>query len=353
MSKLAGLLGIRHPIVQAPMAGGITTPELVAEVSRAGALGSVGAAYMTPQAIEAICADIRARTSAPFAVNLFAPQAPKPSSPEVVAETAPVLDALRAELGLPSETAPPHVQGRFEAQLDAVLRCRPAVFSFTFGLLAPEHLRALRAASIVVIGTATTVDEAVLLEEAGVDAISAQGAEAGAHRGTFHGSFEDGLVGTMALVPQVAAHVRVPVLAAGGIMDGRGIAAARALGAAGAQLGTAFLGCPEAGISPAYRAALRSDAALRTVVTRAFTGRPGRAIRNRFTEALEGRRTPPFPEQHWRTLDLRAAAAKQGRADLMLLWAGQGAPLVRPMPARELVETLMREMWESGPGAAC
>ncbi|XXX79968.1 nitronate monooxygenase [Sorangium sp. So ce134] len=347
MSKLASLLGIRHPIVQAPMAGGITTPELVAEVSSAGALGSVGAAYMAPQAIEAICAEIRARTSAPFAVNLFAPQPRQASSPEVAAETAPVLEAFRAELGLSGGTEPPHVQGLFEAQLDAVLRCRPAVFSFTFGLLAPEHLRALRAASIVVIGTATTVDEAVLLQEAGVDAISAQGAEAGAHRGTFHGSFEDGLVGTMALVPQVAAHVRVPVLAAGGIMDGRGIAAARALGAAGVQLGTAFLGCPEAGISPAYRAALRSDAALRTVVTRAFTGRPGRAIRNRFTDGFEGRRTPPFPEHHRRTLDLRAAAARQGRTDLMLLWAGQGAPLVREMRARELVETLAREMRES------
>ncbi|MGK3965363.1 NAD(P)H-dependent flavin oxidoreductase [Sorangium sp. So ce118] len=353
MRELSRLLRLRHPIVQAPMAGGITTPELVAEVSGAGALGSIGAAYLAPPQIEALCAAVRARTSAPFAVNLFAPGAPEPSSPEVAAGVAPVLDAFRAELGLPRGEDPPAVDGLFEAQLEAVLRCRPAVFSFTFGLLAPKHLRALRAASIVVIGTATTVEEAALLEEAGVDAISAQGAEAGAHRGTFAGAFEDALVGTMALVPQVVARVRVPVLAAGGIMDGRGVAAALALGAAGAQLGTAFLGCPEAGISPAYRAALRSDAARRTVVTRAFTGRPGRAIRNRFTDAFEGRTPPPFPEHHRRTLDLRAAAARQGRTDLMLLWAGQGAPLVREMPARELVETLAREMRETRSGGAC
>jgi nitronate monooxygenase len=346
MSELTRLLGVQYPIVQAPMAGGVTTPAMVAEVSSAGALGSVGAAYLSPQEIDEFCAEVRARTAAPFGLNLFAPLAPQPSDPEVLAETAPILDAFRAELGLSAPPAP-RTPPSFEAQFEAALRCRPAVFSFAFGLLPKEAMRALRAQSCVIVGTATTVDEAIALEEAGVDVICAQGAEAGGHRGTFLGTFEDGLVGTMALVPQVVARVRVPVLAAGGIMDGRGIAAAMALGAAGAQLGTAFMCCPEASTPAPHRAALRSEAARRTVVTRAFSGRAARGIRNRFSDAFEGRRVPSFPEHQGRTSDIRAAATRQGRTDIMQLWAGQGAPLVREMPARELVEALVREMQAS------
>ena len=219
------------------------------------------------------------------------------------------------------------------------------MFSFTFGLLAPEHLRALRAASIVVIGTATTVDEAVLLEEAGVDAISAQGAEAGAHRGTFHGSFEDGLVGTMALVPQVAAHVRVPVLAAGGIMDGRGIAAAQALGAEAVQMGTAFLACDESGIGRAYREALARATATDTRTTRVFSGRPARGIVNAMMDRLRAHEAtvPAYPVQNALTGALRRASAEAGRADHLSLWAGQGLAAVRPLPAASLVATLEAE----------
>lgn len=347
MSELLNLFGIRHPIVQAPMAGGLVTAELVAEVSSAGALGSIGAAYMAPAEIDAIVADVRARTSAPFAVNLFAPVTPEPSSPTVIEQAEALLDTFRAEIGIhtrPSaQAAQAPAPNAFDAQFEATLRCRPAVFSFTLGLLSQDHMRALRERSIVIVGTATTVDEAAALEDAGVDVISAQGAEAGGHRGTFLGSFEDGLVGTMTLVPQVVARVRVPVLAAGGIMDGRGVAAALALGASGAQIGTAFLGCPEAGTPPPYRAALASDAARRTVITRAFSGRPARALRNRFTDAFERLAVPAFPEHQSRTRELRAAAVKQGRADLMQIFTGQGAPLMRALPARELVETLVRE----------
>ncbi|HEX6839163.1 MAG TPA: DUF561 domain-containing protein, partial [Polyangia bacterium] len=177
----------------------------------------------------------------------------------------------------------------------------------------------------------------------GVDAISAQGAEAGGHRGTFLGRFEDSLVGALALVQKLVARVRLPVLAAGGIVDGRGIRAALAAGASAVQLGTAFMLCPEAGTNAAHREALTSASAERTVITRAFSGRPARAIRNRMTDAFEALAAAPFPQQQRLTAELRAAATVAGRVDLMQLWAGQGAPLLRALPAGELVATLARE----------
>jgi nitronate monooxygenase len=347
MTNIAKLFGVRFPIVQAPMAGGPNTAELVSEVSRAGGLGSIAGAYFSPEEISEQIAKVRATVSAPFAVNLFAPVPIEPYPPAVASAAAVILDGFRAELGLPLGTPPPPVGDRFHAQLEAVLRGRPDVFSFTFGCLTPEALRALRARSIVAVGTATNLEEALVLQDAGVDAICAQGAEAGGHRGTFLGRFEDALIGNVALVRQIVGAVRVPVLAAGGIMDGWGMAAAMSLGASGVQLGTAFLGCPEAGTSRAHREALRSEAARRTVITRAFSGRPARGIRNRVTDAFEGKEVPPFPGHQATTRDLRAAAERQGRGDLMQLWAGQGAPLVRELPAAELVETLARELREA------
>lgn len=338
-------LGLRRPIAVAPMAGGYTTPTLVGESCAAGALGAISGAYLTPDEITAFAADVRARTPAPFAINLFSgPAEDSAAAPALRAETDARLEAFRLELGLsprPADGAPaPPI---FAAQLEAVLRARPAVFSFTFGLPAPEHLAALRARSILTLGTATNVAEAEALDTAGVDAICAQGAEAGGHRGTFIGSFTSGLVGTMTLVQQILARVRVPVLAAGGIMDGRGIAAALMLGASGVQLGTAFLACPEAGTPLPFRDALRSRAARETVVTAAFTGRPARALRNRFTDAFAGQEVPGFAEHSARTRDLRAAARSQGRADLMQMLVGQGAPLARSLPARQLIEVLAEE----------
>jgi nitronate monooxygenase len=353
MTSLLELLGMRVPIVQAPMAGGPDTPELAAAVSNAGGLGSIGCAYLSARQIDEAAAAVRARTSAPFALNLFI-RAEAAPDPDAAARTEPLLRAFRRELGLderpppgsspPPSPSPSQPNDPFDAQLEAVLRAQPRAFSFTFGAPAREEVRALHERSIVVIGTATTVEEAEVLESLGVDAVSAQGAEAGGHRGTFLGRFEDGLVGTMALVPQIAQRVRVPVLAAGGIMDGRAIAAALALGAAAAQLGTAFLLCPEAGTSAPYREALRSPAAQRTVVTRAFSGRPARGIRNRFTDAFEREAPAPFPLQQQLTRELRAEATRQGRADLMQLWAGQAAPLARALPAAELVRLLAAEL---------
>jgi nitronate monooxygenase len=342
-SALLRLLQVRLPIVQAPMAGGPDTPALAAAVSNAGALGSLGCAYSSPEQIDALVSATRKSTAQPFALNLFV-RADVADDAAAAARVRPVLGELRRELGLPeADAAPPPPAPVFEAQLEAVLRAQPRALSFTFGMPTREQVVALRVSRIVTIGTATTLAEAEALEALGVDAICAQGGEAGGHRGTFLGRFEDALVGTMALVPQIVQRVRVPVLAAGGIMDGGGVRAALALGAQAAQLGTAFLDCPEAGTPPAHRAALRSDAARTTVVTRAFSGRAARGIRNRMTDLFETLAPAPFPQQQGLTKTLRAAAIQAGRTDLAQLWAGQGAPLIRALPAGELVRTLARE----------
>jgi nitronate monooxygenase len=328
------MLELALPIIQAPMAGGPDTPALAAAVSDAGGLGSLGCAYLTPAQIEAAAAEIRERTSKPFALNLFA-IGTAPADPSAEPRVDAILGPWNAELGV--TTRAPATAPSFEAQLEAVLRIAPAVFSFTFGVPAREQLAAIRARGIASVGTATTVDEARALDDAGVDAICAQGAEAGGHRGSFLGAFE--LIGTMALVPQVTRVTKRPVYAAGGIMTGAGIRAALALGATACQLGTAFMCCDEAGTPPAHRAALAT--ATQTTVTRAFSGRPARGIRNRMTDAFERIEPAPFPHHQRLTAELRREAAKRGRVDLMQMWAGQGAPLVRALPVRELIASLV------------
>lgn len=342
-ARLCQLLGVRHPIVQAPMANYVTTPELVAAVSESGALGSVGAPYYSAEEITKAAEAIRERTAKPFALNLFIPIPARAPSDVELESVRPILNAFRTELGLPSDPEPKASRDAFDAQFEAVLRARPPVFSFTMGILDRDRLRALHGERIVTIGTATTPDEAVALEEASIDVVCAQGAEAGGHRGTFLVPTEEGLWGVTTLVQQIARRVRIPVLAAGGIMDGRGIAAALAAGASGVQLGTAFLTCPEAGTASAHKAALHSEAARRTVLTKAFSGRHGRALANRYTEALAGVALPPFPAMLGVTSDVRSTASKEGRSDLMQMWAGQGAPLVRDLPAAKLVAALVEE----------
>ena len=337
-------IGIELPILQAPMAGGPSTPELAAAVSSAGGLGSLAGGYLPAEGLREAIRKTRTLTSRPFAVNLFAPEAPAAPAPEELERAARALAPYRAEVGLgpppPAAPLPP-----FADRLRVVLEERVPVFSFTFGLLAPEDLAALRAAGAFVLGTATTPGEARALEAAGVHAIVAQGAEAGAHRGTFLGPAERALVGTLALVPQVVDAVSLPVIAAGGIMDGRGVAAALALGARAVSLGTAFLPCPESGASRAYKDALlartRDDDA--TAITRAFTGKAARGIRNRFLEEMAAAPVLPYPLQHAMTADLRREAARIGKPELLSLWAGQGAPLARARPAAELVRDLARE----------
>lgn len=341
-------LGLALPIVQAPMAGGPTSPELVAAVSQAGGLGSLGASFMSGKAILEACRRIRELTDRPFAVNLFVPEDHAPDVATLAAASA-ALDPYRAEVGLePPPPRPPYLQP-FAEQLEAVLEARVPVYSFCFGIPEDAVLDRLREVGAQLIGTATTVSEALLLEEAGVDAIVAQGFEAGGHRGSFAVPYDHGLIGLMALVPQVADAVAVPVIAAGGIMDGRGIAAALALGASAAQLGTAFLGADECGWGASHRAALWQGREDTTALTDAFTGKPARGLRNRFmVEAFE-RHLPkaPYPAQYGLGVDLYRKAAAVGRHDLMAVWAGQGVAALRRCPAAELVRTLARELEDS------
>ncbi len=338
---LTTVLDIKLPIFQAPMAGGATTPPLVAAVSDAGAMGWMGAGYMSGTEIRQDVTAIRKATQKPFGINLFAPETK--SEGASLAEAASRLQPYRQALGLDASSLPTKFAEPFDAQIAAVLEAEPSAFGFTFGIPDASILAEMRHRKIMIFGTATTVGEAVALEKAGVDVIVAQGAEAGAHRGTFAVPHEVGLVGLMALVPQITSAVRLPVIAAGGIMDGRGIAAALALGAAGAMLGTAFLGCPEAGISDPYRKALQQGKDDATALTRVFSGKPARGLRNRFMAEMADAPIAPYPQQHTLTRDIRAAAAKANDPGLLSLWAGQGVGLMRNLPAGKLVGQLAKE----------
>src|SRR5438105_1346899 len=339
--------GVQYPFVLAPMAGGPSTPALCAAVSEAGGLGSYGAAYLAPEKVREVVHAIRAATSRPFAVNLFVDDG-VPADEATLAAAQKALARFRAEVGLPAlhGTVPspaPQAPVQLKDVFPVILEERVPVFSFTFGIPPPEILDACRRAGVATMGTATTVAEARKLEQAGVDFICAQGAEAGGHRGTFNRDADPPLIGTMALVPQMIDAVRVPVIAAGGIMDGRGFAAALALGASAVSLGTAFLLCPEAGTSAPYRAALgqaRDDA---TMITRAFSGRAARGLSNRFTREMSDAPIAPYPIQNALTREIRATAAKLGDPGFLSLWAGQAAPLAREMPARELVAQIVHE----------
>ena len=331
-------IGIRYPIIQAPMAGGPGTPQLVAAVSNAGGLGCLAGGYLHAEALRQAIAEVRALTDQPFAVNLSAAHPVKPD-PARIARAQELLAPFRVELELPAEPlALPELPG-LDEQLDVILEDRVPVLSFIFGAPDAAYLSLLREAGIVLIGTATHLLEAIVLEECGVDFIVAQGAEAGGHRSTFVGSPEQGLVGSMTLTPLLTRHVAVPIIAAGGVMDGRGIAAAQMLGAVGVQMGSAFLACPESGAHPAYKALLRQGSELSTTLTRAFTGRHGRVLRNRLVNALHAYEAelPGFPLQLFLTQELRQAAHQRGLTDFMALWAGQGCHLCEERPAAELI----------------
>ncbi|MGH9357455.1 MAG: NAD(P)H-dependent flavin oxidoreductase [Terriglobia bacterium] len=343
-TALTDRLGLTHPIIQAPMAGGPTTAELVAAVCEAGALGFIGAAYLTPAQIAEASRAVRARTSGRFGINSFAPL----PAPGVHKDAAPALERLaplHQELGLPAPQLPSAPPDMFSEQAAAILESGAAVFSFTFGIPSQTVIEAAKARGVFVMGTATTVEEAIQLEKAGVDAVVAQGSEAGAHRGTFAVNFEAAMVGTMALVPQVVDAVKAPVIASGGIMDGRGLAAALILGASAVQMGTAFLTCDEAGVPEAHKRAILAAREHETRVTRAFSGRPARGIINRLM--LEFEAAPeiilPFPLQNALTRPLRNAAAAQGRAEYLSLWTGQGVRLARRQSAANLIARLAGE----------
>jgi nitronate monooxygenase len=338
-------LGIQHPIIQAPMAGA-SNAVLAAAVSNAGGLGGFGGTDTSPQDLRTVIRAIRERTSKPFIVNLYVPRSAAyvvPSASEEALKSALNSAHLALEAGDPPDSL--DLLARADEQFAVVIEEKVPVFSSHFGLPGPSIVDALKANGTRIISTATTVEEALQLAAGGADAVIAQGSEAGGHRGTFTSDFERAAIGTMALVPQIADAISVPIIAAGGIMDGRGIAAAMMLGASGVQMGTAFVACPETSANPAYVRRLLSAEAGDAVMTDAVSGRPMRVLRNRLVNLLEQNDAHriDFPEQLSMTRNLRRAALARSDDEFLPLWAGQGAPLARALPAAALVRALVTE----------
>jgi nitronate monooxygenase len=335
------------------MAGGPSSKELVAAASTAGALGSFGFAYTKPEDMKAQAEWVRAKTARPFGINLFV--SPQPA-PVAAADQARALEAVAGyfrELGLP---APEPVKAPYapdlEAQIRAVEEIRPAVFTVHLGGLTAEQVKRCQSKGIVVGGSANCVSEAKALEAAGFDFVIAQGGEAGGHRGSYLRDPYLSLTGTIALTRLIVKAVRIPVVAAGGIMDGAGIAAVLALGAQAAQLGTAFIPCPESGASQVHKDLLVRLTEDETAITEKFSGKPARGVVNRFIREMADAPNLVFPAQNSITGKLRAASAKAGNPDFVALWAGQAAPLARALPAAELIARLENELTQSLAGCA-
>lgn len=340
-------LGIAYPIVQGPFGGGLSSTELAATVSNAGGLGSFGAHHLPPSRLGPLVEELRALTNKPFAVNLWV----SAEDPAVAQFTHAEFERHRARLqpyfdalGVSPPAFPAKFGENFDEQVEALIEARPPIFSFVFGIPSAHVLEACRRRGILTVGTVTTAEEAALMERAGVDAIVATGLEAGGHRVSFLKSAEESLTGTFALLPLVrAAAPKTPLLAAGGIMDGAGIAAALVLGAEGVQLGTAFLACEESAASKVHRAALFAAKPGGTVLTRMFTGRLARGLRNRYVDEMMQYADPaPYPIQSFLTGSFKAEAIKQGRGEFISLWAGQGVSAVRHHHAAELFADLVK-----------
>jgi nitronate monooxygenase len=341
-TDLVDLLGITHPIIQAPMSG-FGGPALVAAVSNAGALGSLGCGALPVQTARDHVQEILRATNQPFNLNFFAHSAPRIDA-DAARRMRKRLSVYYDELGLGAVPEPSDPLPLFEEeQLQLVLDLRPRVVSFHFGLPAAEKLKRVKQTGAIVLCSATTVAEARKLEAEGADGIIAQGFEAGGNRGTFTAGHGAGLIGAMALIPQVADAVRIPVIAAGGIADGRGIAAAFTLGASGVQIGTAFLGCPEATVPDVHCDALRRATDEDTRLTRVFTGQPARVLRNRLTDELGDEEALEFPAQASLVRPLFQRNSGAASAAFMPLYAGQAAPLIRDLPAAKLIDTLVTE----------
>jgi nitronate monooxygenase len=341
-------LKLEVPVVQGPFGSGLSAVDLVVAVSEGGGLGSFGVHHLDGAGIRAIDAQIRARTRRSYALNLWIPLRDSDDPQVTDDEWRAAIELLRPyfeELRVPLPARPARFGPYYQEQIETLLELRPPAFSFVFGVPAPDVIERCRSAGIATLGAATTAAEAKLLADAGVDMIVASGFEAGGHRVSFLQEPEDCLTGTMALIPQVVDAVRVPVIAAGGIADGRGIAAALKLGASAAQIGTAFLACEESNATPLHREKLFSADARRTTLTRAFTGRLARSIHNGFIDALRGqeKRLAPYPVHAWLTAQFKSAALAANRSDLMSLWSGQGAPLLRCRRAGELLQSLTAE----------
>lgn len=344
--RLAEALGLEHNVVQGPFGGGLSSVPLAATVSNLGGLGSFGAVNLSASEIGPKIRELRAATDKPFNVNLWVEDHDPGGlaiNDDACARARDLLAPYFAELGVAFPEKPARFHQPFAEQIDALLAEPPPVFSFVYGVPSAAILAACKRLGVFTIGAATTLAEAEALDAAGVDAIVATGMEAGGHRVSFIGRAEDNLTGTFALTQLVAARVRAPVIAAGGIYDAKGVAAALMLGADAAQIGTAFLACEESNASPAHREALFSPAARETALTRAFTGRLARGIVNRWVRELTPRTAdlPPFPIQSWIAAHLKAAATEQHRDDVISLWSGQIAPNLTHRRATDLVAALV------------
>jgi nitronate monooxygenase len=353
-NRLTARLGIDYPIIQGPL-GGLSSQRLTAAVSNFGGLGSFGAHSLAPEEIKDVIAEIRLLTAKPFAMNLWVSmedEDARTSDESAFNRSLAPLASHLAALGAPRPLYKPYSPKRFEDQARVLLDAKVPAFSFVYGIPPADILEECRAKSIVTIGTATTPAEAATLHEAGVDAIVASGFEAGGHRGSFLRPAENSLTGTLSLVPQIVDIVDVPVIAAGGIGDSRGVIAALALGAEAVQMGTVFLACEESGASLLHREALLGRNVGHTALTKGFTGRLARGIHNRLMEELNrnGTEILPYPLQRGLVRNLSIPAEAAGRSDLLPLWAGQSANLSTCTDVSAFLNSLVEEVSEiAGP----
>jgi len=342
------LLGIAYPILQGPFGGNFSSVKLAALVSNMGGAGGFGAYTLTPEEIVRLDGELRQATDKPYNINLWVSNTDVKSGGVTDAEFAKAKALFQPyfeEVGLAFPEKPASVFSSFEDQVQAILDTRPPMFSFVFGIPSADILEQCRRKGIITAGAATTLNEALALEDAGVDLIIASGFEAGGHRPSFLASAEDSLTGTFVLVQQIKDKVKTPVIAAGGIATGRGIAAALTLGADAVQIGTAFLACEESGAPAFHRSLLLSNPAKYTVLTRAFTGRLGRGLMNRISREVSGREKDllPFPLQSRLLASLRQKAIAWEQWDLVLAWSGQIAPLLTHTRAADLMAALITE----------
>jgi nitronate monooxygenase len=348
-NELTKLLQINYPIIQAPMAGGVTTSKLVAEVSNSGGLGMIGAGYLTPTQIREQIREIKQLTSNKFGINLFVPNEFAVTENEMIAANQ-ILQPIREHLSLyPKDILEiPNSKNGFETfneQIKVVIEEKVPVCSFTFGIPPQEVIASLKQHNIILIGTATTVREAVEIKKNGMDMVVVQGSESGGHRGNFINGFQESLVGLMSLIPQVVDNVNIPVIAAGGIMDGRGLMASICLGAKGVQMGTAFLTCIESGAHQVHKDSILHANEDQTVLTRAFSGKWARGITNKFILDMQKYETslPDYPVQNTLTQDIRKVSASGNNPEFMSLWSGQSPRLAKNQTVEMLINNIISD----------
>lgn len=345
-TKASKLLGAEYPILLGPFGGNLSTIQLTATVSNAGGVGGYGAYTLSGTELAEVDKQLKAATNKPYNINIWVNDTDAPATAIDDAQFKAASQLFKPyfdELGIPLPAKPPAFASRYANQVDVLLNVKPPVFSFMFGVPADDILDRCRRDGIVTAGAATTLDEALLLESHGVDMIIASGFEAGGHRPSFLAPAEASVTGTFALIQQIKHKVKTPIIAAGGIASGKGIAAALALGADAVQIGTAFLACDESNAPAIHKQLLFSDAAKYTSLTRAFTGRLGRGLTSRIGTEMEDKKGLPFPLQTQFMAPLRKTAFEQQKWDMVLFWGGQAAPILKHKKAKELMEAIVEE----------